>query len=330
MNDDAATLQLFDPASMAGVAPGARTQIMQRVRLMPIGSAPQASAHGSASAERRRWARLLWVAGAEDAAVDCAVYLRAKGGGIVWEDEPLLVLQGVRRASINALLQERLALVGWRPRVCGSCRWWRPDATENADGLPTGACTWRVDGAPAEIPARLRRQSALALDCPAWQHAEKASEPEPTRPENEVATSFLQRIWHRFSGRSGSTDKVEPLAERSGMGAGTEACFACQGRIANLGAVSVETSDGDDQTFSLWRCRSCYGLYLNDWIDRWKRLDSLETEESYYRLAPAAAAQVLAAIEARPGGDSSAGRRGWFQRFVADRPRLSHQIRQGR
>ena len=105
-------------------------------------------------------------------------------------------------------------------------------------------------------------------------------------------------IWGRMRRRSAETVRQreappctcgtweEGLIERSGVGAGTEPCFACQGRIANLGALAVATPEGDKQTFSVWRCRSCYTYYLNDWIDRWERTDSLETEESYYRLCP--------------------------------------------
>lgn len=69
------------------------------------------------------------------------------------------------------------------------------------------------------------------------------------------------------------------IVERSGVGVGTTPCFACQGRIANLGALAVATPEGDKQTFSIWRCRTCYTCYLNDLIDRaGRRTDSLETE----------------------------------------------------
>ena len=120
------------------------------------------------------------------------------------------------------------------------------------------------------------------------------------------------------------------------MGAGTEPCFACQGRIANLGALAVASPEGDKQTYSVWRCRLCYTYYLNDWIDRWERTDSLETEETYYRLAPQEALEILAVIEGVAGAEHPARRherdaqRTWMQQFLGDRPPLSHQIKQGR
>ncbi|MFZ1770248.1 MAG: hypothetical protein WAU00_13675, partial [Caldilinea sp.] len=113
-------------------------------------------------------------------------------------------------------------------------------------------------------------------------------------------------------------------------------CFACQGRIANLGALAVATPEGDKQTFSIWRCRTCYTYYLNDWIDRWERTDSLETEERYYRLSPAEALEVLAVIDNIIDAEHPARRheraaqRDWMLAFLAGQTLLSHQIRQGR
>lgn len=115
-----------------------------------------------------------------------------------------------------------------------------------------------------------------------------------------------------------------PLTERSGVGAGTESCFACQGRIANLGALARQTDEGDAETFSVWRCRVCQTFYLNQWVDRWVRLDNLETEEVYYRLAPSEALALLQEIEA---GDGSAKK---FMDVVSERSPLSHQIKHGR
>ena len=93
---------------------------------------------------------------------------------------------------------------------------------------------------------------------------------------------------------------------------------------------------GDKQTFSIWRCRNCYTYYLNDWIDRWERTDSLETEERYYRLAPAEALAVLAVIDNVVDAEHPARRhergaqRAWLLAFIGARAQLSHQIRQGR
>lgn len=124
--------------------------------------------------------------------------------------------------------------------------------------------------------------------------------------------------------------------ERSGVGAGTEPCFACQGRIANLGALAVASPEGDKQTLSIWRCRSCYTYYLNDWIDRWETTDSLETEETYYRLAPQEALAVLALIDNVEHAEHPARRferaqqRAWVLNLVGNRAQLSHQVKQGR
>ena len=126
------------------------------------------------------------------------------------------------------------------------------------------------------------------------------------------------------------------LLERSGVGAGTEPCFVCSGRLANLGALTVESAEGDKQTFSVWRCRSCYTFYLNSWIDRWERLDTLETEESHFRIAPAEALTALKTIQSRPGGDHPKERaerveeRTWFEKFISGREPISHQVKQGR
>jgi hypothetical protein len=130
--------------------------------------------------------------------------------------------------------------------------------------------------------------------------------------------------------------RAPEIVERSGVGAGTEPCLACHGRIANLGALTVETLDGDKETLSVWRCRACYAEYLNDWVDRWERLDSLETEETYYRVAPAEAYRVLAIISGTPGADHPGGRaqrhhlRDEVLEIVRGRAPLSRQVRQGR
>jgi uncharacterized protein with PIN domain len=177
--------------------------------------------------------------------------------------------------------------------------------------------------------------------------------PRPMRraaEEAEIRFSFIQRLWRRFIRRQAARQEEERqlskrakvidwtavLVERSGVGAGTEPCFACQGRIANLGALTVATAEDDKQTFSVWRCRNCYSLYLNNWVDRWERLDNLETEESYYRVAPDEAFALLTIIHGHVGGEHPGRRhertteRQFFLDFMADRLPLSHQIRQGR
>jgi hypothetical protein len=157
----------------------------------------------------------------------------------------------------------------------------------------------------------------------------------------EISESKL-RFWARWRNRLGRwlwparRKEDEAFLERSGVGAGTEPCFVCQGRVANLGALAVETPDGDRQTFSIWRCRNCYTTYLNDWIDRWERLDSLDIEESYYRIAPYEALDLLRFINNVAGGEHPGRRRerstqrSRLLQFIDGRPPLSHQVRQGR
>ncbi len=136
--------------------------------------------------------------------------------------------------------------------------------------------------------------------------------------------------------RSANLPLAERLVERSGVGAGTEACSACQGRIANLAALAVESQEGDKETLSVWRCRTCFTLYLSDWVDRWERLESLETEETIYRLAPAEALAILTIIDGVAGGDHPRRRsersepREWIKSQMRDRAPLSHMIKQGR
>lgn len=136
--------------------------------------------------------------------------------------------------------------------------------------------------------------------------------------------------------RGVSAPLTQRLVERSGVGAGTEPCFACQGRIANLAALAVESDEGDKETFSVWRCRVCFTLYLSDWVDRWERLESLETEETIYRLAPAEALEMLALIDSIAGGDHPGQRsernapKEWIKNQVRGRTPLSHMVKQGR
>jgi hypothetical protein len=146
---------------------------------------------------------------------------------------------------------------------------------------------------------------------------------------------WLRRL-QRWIGGPAPQPSGDAIVERSGVGAGTEPCLACHGRIANLGALTVAAPEGDKETLSVWRCRNCYTTYLNDWIDRWERLDNLETEETYYRIAPAEAQEILAIIAAIPGADHPGGRtqrhryREQVLEFVRGRAPVSRQIKQGR
>jgi hypothetical protein len=200
-------------------------------------------------------------------------------------------------------------------------------------------------------------QSYLALACPQHDHTTLSTSYSPLTTHQSPLTSHpspLPRIaetsdskkspWRRARIRIGRAlsrpaaplTLEQSLAERSGVGAGTEPCFVCQGRIANLGALAVETPEGDKQTFSVWRCRLCFTLYLSNWIDRWERVESLETEETIHRIAPFEAAELLTLFGAVRGGDHPAHRRDRSAQraailaFVGDREPLSHVVKQGR
>jgi hypothetical protein len=331
--------QLFNLATMSGVFPGARTQTFQRLRLQPLNDPSGESS----------WAQVLWYA---DPAA-CVVYLQNNA-----KDEraitPLLRMAEPLADNFNQQFQAALRLAGWQVQSCGSCRFWQVLNQHNVDQLPAGRCTWQRESEGAvSVPPLLGTQTNLALNCPHWQLAgatEAADHPSPPtqpmapmRKAAEISESKLpywQRVWNQVVrlGQAPIPSKIweEKLIERSGVGAGTEACFACQGRIANLGALAVETAEGDKQTFSVWRCRTCYTTYLNNWIDRWERLDNLETEETYYRVAPAEALALLILIDNVVGGDHPGRRRERnaqrtnFLDFMQGRMPLSHQIKQGR
>jgi hypothetical protein len=318
---------------MSGVSPGTRTLVFQRVRLWP----QQGQSPGPV------WAQLLWTAEPPG----CTLYRQGEDG--LRQTPPLVQLE-TPAAAVAEQLISAVEQSGWRLQSCGSCRFWQPTQAQTVDGVRMGLC--RV--APTvELPTVLAQQSALALDCPHWVSRGQplAEQVVPLETVNaaplpkvaEISESKL-KFWPRLRRRVGRWFQpaspppgwAEKLAERTGVGAGAEACFVCQGRIANLGALAVATPDGDTQTFSIWRCRNCFTTYLNDWIDRWVRLESLETEERYYRIAPAEALALLTVIEGAPGGEHPGGRhqrtaeRAHLLAFLASRTPLSHQIRQGR
>lgn len=216
------------------------------------------------------------------------------------------------------------------------------------------------------VPHLLAAQSTLALGCPFWQHREAVGVEQgsgmvdtgaedtgaatlplhPLPKVAEVSESKMKplrrwqmrlRRWLEFGrGEKASPTLGEQLLERSGVGAGTEHCPCCQGRIANLGALAVADEAGDKQTLSVWRCRVCHALFLSDWIDRWERVDSLETEETIYRIAPVEAAEMLTLIQSvqeaehpRRRGERGA-ERAWLLAQVTGRAPVSHVVKQGR
>lgn len=373
---DANSIVLFDQETMSGITPGVRTRIFQRVRLRAVGIRAGDDSQADAGVVWARLLWHVEDSDAETASEDlptgaiegalCTVHLREDEGD-AWAIEPLLTLANVSADGFLAALCDALFATGWRLQTCGSCRWWQPGPVRQVDGLPVGHCRFAGDSPVADgTPEALAIQSMLALDCTDWTEAvgdewppaestavENAGSVPPALPkhaESAATGGFLSRLGARFGRRSGVRGDArsdrgpqpsaqswqEKLVERSGVGAGTEPCFACQGRIANLGSLTVATPEGDKQTYSVWRCRTCYGAYLNSWIDRWERLDNLETDERIYRLAPAKACEFLAVIDGVVDGDHPAGRehrgeqRRWFEAQIEEIDPLSHQIKHGR
>lgn len=344
MSNEQEPLQPFNLDTMSGVFPGTRTPVYQRVRLRAqAGATPQ-------------WFQLHW-------------YSEPPGAELVArhpDHTPQLLARlsvSVDRHDLPAQLAQAVARHNMQLTVCGTCRHWQAAALQTDDALPLGRCRWRPAKAdplalPTDLPDELGLQSCLALDCEHFTYAVDSEDQDSSAPLPAAEPSprpyvpksaeldpdrlpFWQRQWYRLRAKAEGTSRpaanaLHPIIERSGVGAGTEPCFVCQGRIANLGALVVESPEGDKQTLSVWRCRLCYTAYLNDWIDRWERLDSLETEERYYRIAPAEALAALTWIRGEEGGDHPVGRgrrhalRSRLLAIVANRAPLSHQVRQGR
>ncbi|HQY92313.1 hypothetical protein [Caldilinea sp.] len=357
------TFQPFNLNTMSGVFPGTRTMVFQRVRLARL-DAPVLARPGEG-----RWARILWYADPRACVVELEERDELPAGA---SDEPHAQAMPLERivvpdpADLLPALTEALARAGWRLVTCGVCAHWQPAPSRTSDDLRLGHCRWQGD-VMHTAPSTLTAQSVLAMACAHWRlavqeplapaadalhadalHADEAAArqtPAPMRKRAEQETNERWtllgqlRRWLRATPAPAAAPSPlweDRIVERSGVGAGTTPCFACQGRIANLGALAVATPEGDKQTFSIWRCRTCYTCYLNDWIDRWERTDSLETEERYYRLSPAEALEVLAVIDNIIDAEHPARRheraaqRDWMLAFLAGQTLLSHQIRQGR
>jgi hypothetical protein len=332
MPSDHKPFENFNLETMSGIFPGSRTLVYQRLRLRPE--------EGSAQA----WLQLQWYTDPP------AAVLRAVSSTQPHADLQVRLAEPTD-ASFTARLHHALAERSVAVDVCFTCRHWQPLPLRTAEGLPVGRCAWGenlVENAP-QTPDQLAHQSALSLACDHFQQASTLapipasgasvqSAPVPKSAELDPdRLPFWPRLLHTLRRRPRlPEDWATRILERSGVGAGTEPCFVCQGRLANLGALAVASPEDDKQTLSVWRCRSCFTTYLNDWTDRWERLDNLETEERYYRIAPSEAYAALRVIHATDGGDHPAKRherrqqRAQILALLSDKLPLSHQVRQGR
>jgi hypothetical protein len=333
MTTERKPFQNFNIDTMSGIYPGSRTMIYQRLRLHKL---------ADASNTQGQWYQLQWYS---DPAAAILLPLQADEPS----PAPTLTLTDPQQASFAQSLHNELNQAGLRVDACFACRNWQPLPVHTDDGLPAGRCRWQ--DAETILPSAIATQSALSLAC---EHFQPRERPHSNLLENAPVSSshprvlksaeldpdrlpFWPRLWHRLRRRNQPTTHwAEQIIERSGVGAGTEPCFVCQGRLANLGALAVASPEGDKQTLSVWRCRSCYTTYFNDWTDRWERLDSLETEEIYYRIAPAEAFAALRIIRATQGGEHPGRRHDRRQQreemlaLVMGKQPLSHQVRLGR
>lgn len=332
MTSDRKPIENFNLDTMSGVYPGSRTMVYQRLRLRP-------AADGS-----HDWLQIQWYVDPPAAVMGATARTQRRR-------DMLVRLEAPTDLSFLPRLHQVLTQAGEVPDACFACRNWQPMPQRTPDGLPVGRCRWG-EGLVANsqpTPDALAHQSGLSLACDHYQPVtEVAAIPEevPAEPVAPVPKAaeldadrlpFWPRLLHFLRGRPRlSADWTSQVIERSGVGAGTEPCFVCQGRLANLGALAVASPEDDKQTLSVWRCRACYTTYINDWTDRWERLDSLETEERYYRVAPAEAYAALRIIHTTSGGDHPARRherrqqRAQIMALLSDKTPLSHQVRQGR
>jgi hypothetical protein len=368
MTETKRNLQLFNLDTMSGVYQGSRTSILQRVHL----AASQPDATGQSET---RWARLLWFNDPPACLLFLQAVADVAQDTVQWEPEPLLRLDDPLGDDFLEHLGLALEAEGWSLRTCGTCVHWRQFVgNPNADGVPMGRCDWpRVtteknqpgvdqpapnqpepdQPEPDQPEVSVRFQSGLALTCEHWSNRNAPPErlPAPAASGQDSLPRYAKTsqetpgLFGRFMARlrratgepTEEPPRQQPLVEQSGVGAGTEPCFACQGRIANLGAMTGITDEGDKRTFSVWRCRRCHTYYLNEWIDRWERMSNLETVERYFRLAPLEAIQILRWIHDTSGARSESGpseqARDPFQvvdEFLAGRQPLSTQVKQGR
>ncbi len=258
--------------------------------------------------------------------------------------------EGVSRqpAEMLALLSAAVAADGYHVRACGTCANFRSSGpAHQASGNWAGYCTWARE---RQVESAVLTQLVLAAPCDHYAPEEAGRGSPPSTPN--LSPSALPTVsparrkqkgrwrnwWRRLRGEREGPGPESPrddervLVERSGRRPGTVPCPSCSGRIANLGALSTVTEQGDTRTFSVWRCRQCLAYFLEDWVDAWVRTDSLETVERLYRLAPAEAMTALDQVARCPHPSPQerhllTPEKTWFADFVATRVPLRAAIR---
>lgn len=237
----------------------------------------------------------------------------------------------VDAGTLLAAVQAAAAAHGWEVQACGACACWRALDTDPTGSI--GVCSW-----PALEPSvgSSGHQSALAAPCMQFDATTAGAVPPPATTVSPVAAvAGTGRSWWRLRRSKQSTTasgrQAQEIVERSGKRPGTIPCLACPGRMANLGAQKCRTHEGDERTFSVWRCRQCLGYYLNDWIDKWVRTDALEVVDTYYRLAPQEALTCLGMIEeVSLKRMTAADLQRWADSFVAKRVAVRSEVRRAR
>ncbi len=231
-------------------------------------------------------------------------------------------------------LQGVTAAHAWQVQACGACIYWH-----NQDIDPSGSvgrCSWPHPDPPHTSSAV---QNVLAAPCAHFAVTAGETAPPPVVPAVPVvpladtARPWWQRLWRQQpeAAAPSSGRAAGDLVERSGKRPGTIPCLACPGRMANLGAQKCRTHEGDERTFSVWRCRQCLGYYLNDWTDKWVRTDSLEMVDIYYRLAPEEALTCLSMIElANLKQIIPADLQSWAETYLAGRTAVRSEVRRAR
>lgn len=236
--------------------------------------------------------------------------------------------------AVFAAVQAVAAAHDWQVRACGACTHWHASSTAIPGGV--GLCTWLYSDHP---PGPSAQQNILAAPCDHFSTTDTtpapppAPAPLPTTVVPEPGRAWWQRWRPRRPDQVAATSHrwEQAIVERSGKRPGTIPCLTCPGRMANLGAQKCRTHEGDERTFSIWRCRQCQGYYLNDWTDKWVRTDALEVVDIYYRLAPREALTCLERIEqAGEGRLTPAELQAWAETYLAGRTPIRAEVRRAR